>query len=208
MPRVTAYPHIIPDPDPSRASKAYLTLSFSSHLTIADTVANMGKVNEKASGEQRRLVYVQCRPIFSGQNAHQRKVKKITALVEGSKSLQPLLRDIGKDKLLKVLQSLLDKGIFESELQAKVEFPDLFRPSPQREAQRHASELSAARFTAEVLSEISSQDGMERSFAARSGAVNKSAMGLVVSPDAAEHPARLFRPSSYGKDSELLTCGF
>ncbi|KAH8743138.1 hypothetical protein F5883DRAFT_665574, partial [Diaporthe sp. PMI_573] len=138
----------------------------------------------------RRRVYIQCRPIFSGKNAHERKGKKITALVEGSKSLQPLLRDIRKDKLLQILQGLLNKGIFESELRAKVEFPDLFRPSPHRDALRHASELSAARSTAEVLSEISSQDAKERSFTARSEAASKPVIGTIVEPDRVEEESQ------------------
>ncbi|KAL8325287.1 hypothetical protein RB597_008518 [Gaeumannomyces tritici] len=143
----------------------------------------MGKINEKASGEERRRVYVQCRPIFSGENARERRGKKIIALVEGSNSLHPLLREIGKDRVLQILQGLLDKGIFGSEHRAKVEFPDLFPPSPHRDAQRHASELSAARSTAEVLSEISSHSDKGRGFAAGSEAGNKSVMDTSVEPE-------------------------
>lgn len=124
--------------------------------------------------------------LFSGQNARERKVKKITALLEGSESVRPLLNDFGKDKLVRVLQGLLDKGIFESELRAKVLFPDLFRTSPHRDAKRHASrhasELSAARSTAEVLSEVSPQDSKEQSLAVKGGAASKSTMGTIVEP--------------------------
>jgi hypothetical protein len=108
----------------------------------------------------RRQVYLLCRPIFSGNNAQVRKLKKVKELVEKSKtSLRPLLEDIGEAKLVEILRNLLENRIFESELRAKVEFPDLFRPSPFRDAQREASEIDAARSTAEALEEIAHGDG-------------------------------------------------
>src|SRR5438105_1726251 len=97
----------------------------------------------------KRRVYVLCRPIFSGINAQVRKLKKVKELVNNSRnSLQPLLRDIGEAKLVRILRYLLEGRIFESELRAKVEFPDLFRPSPFRDVQRQATEIDAARSTA------------------------------------------------------------
>ncbi len=110
----------------------------------------------------RREVYLLCRPIFSGSNAQVRKLKKVKELVGNSKvALAPLLRDIGEAKLIEILRDLLESRTFESELRAKVEFPELFRPSPFRDAQRQASEMSAARSTAEALDEITIQDGDE-----------------------------------------------
>lgn len=112
------------------------------------------------SARHRRRIYLTCRPIFSGVNAQVRKQRKIKELVNKSKkSLQPLLRDIGEAKVIEILKSLLEKRIFESELRAKVEFPDLFRPSPFRNSQRQASEVDAARSTAAALDDIISQDG-------------------------------------------------
>jgi hypothetical protein len=91
-----------------------------------------------------------------------RKLKKVKELVNNSrKSLKPLLRDDGETRLVETLRHLLESRIFESELRAKVEFPDLFRPSPFRDAQRQVSEIDAARSTAEALDEIVSQDGEE-----------------------------------------------
>jgi len=113
-----------------------------------------------SSDYYRRRAYVLCRPIFSGSDAQVRKTKKVKELVNKSKnSLEPLLRDIGKARLVEILRSLLENRIFESELRAKVEFPDLFRPSPLRHVQRQASEIDAARSVAEALDEIASQNG-------------------------------------------------
>ena len=111
----------------------------------------------------KRRIYVLCRPIFSGRNAQVRKAKKIRELVETSQAaLQPLLQDITICQLVDTLRSLLKKKIFQSELRAKIEFPDLFVPSPLRDTQREESEADAARYAAEVLdgfeSEINDED--------------------------------------------------
>lgn len=107
----------------------------------------------------RLRVYVVCRPIFSGNEAHVRKLKVKELVNNNKESLGPLLQDIGETKLIETLRGLLEDRIFESEPRAKVEFPELFRPSPIRDAQRQASEIDAARSAAEALDEIASQDG-------------------------------------------------
>ncbi|WYZ42167.1 hypothetical protein EsH8_V_001062 [Colletotrichum jinshuiense] len=96
-----------------------------------------------------------CRAVFSGNDAQIRKLKKIREILEMNKgSLMPLFQDLGEAKLVDVVRQLLEARIFESTLRAKIEFPELFRTSPQRDAQREASEADAARSTAEALDEI------------------------------------------------------
>ena len=108
----------------------------------------------------RRRVYVDCRPIFSGDNAQVRKKMKIKQLIRASKGpLAPILKDMGEAKVVAIAQDLLENRVFASEPRAKVEFPTLFRSSPLREAQRQESELDAARSTAGALDEIASQEG-------------------------------------------------
>ena len=108
----------------------------------------------------RRRVYVACRPIFSGHDSRVRRARKVKELVNNSKkSLEPLLRDFGEQTLINILRDLLEDRIFESELRAKVVFPELFRPSPLRDVQRQAVEVKAARSVAKALDEIATQDG-------------------------------------------------
>ncbi len=119
---------------------------------------------ESLSTAQRRRIYIHCRPIFSGVNAQVRKKKRIKELVDGSNaSLQPLLNDIGQKQVMKILQSLLDSGIFASETRAKLEFPDLFRPSFLPGVQSQTSEDNAARLVEEALGSIASRhsEGLE-----------------------------------------------
>jgi hypothetical protein len=112
----------------------------------------------KGSAAERRRIYIHCRPIFSGANAQVRKLQRLRGLVDASwASLEPSLRDIGQKRVLRILQSLLDGGIFESEARAKLEFPDLFLPSSHVDLQREASENSAAKSREEVLDSISSR---------------------------------------------------
>lgn len=109
---------------------------------------------------EKRRVYVLCRPIFSGENARVRKRKKVKEMVNSSRI--SLLEELGEAKLVEALRSLLENRIFESELRAKNEFPDLFRPSPSRHAQRQASEVNAAKSTAEALDEVTRHHSEER----------------------------------------------
>jgi hypothetical protein len=112
---------------------------------------------------ERRRVFLAYRTIFNGANAHLRKTKKVREVVQShSKSFEPLIRDLDFEKIVDVVKSLLDQTIFESELQVKIAFPELFRSSPARDIQRSASEVGAARSEAkalEVLSSVSEQGG-------------------------------------------------
>lgn len=113
---------------------------------------------QTATADTRRRVYVHCRPIFSGATAQVRKKKKIKDLVCGSwASLQPLLNDIDKSRVIDILQSLLEARIFESEARAKTEFPDVFSSSSIRDVQREASETSAAKSSEEILDSITAR---------------------------------------------------
>jgi hypothetical protein len=111
----------------------------------------------KGSANERRRVYIHCRPIFSGVDAQVRKHKRIKELVDASwASLEPLLQDIGQQRVLRILQSLLDGRIFESEASAKLQFPELFLPPSLLDVQRETAEDSAAELREEILDSISS----------------------------------------------------
>lgn len=100
-------------------------------------------------------MFLAYRAVFAGNNVHIRKHKKILDNVLAHKSsFGPLIKDFGTDKIVEILRNLLERRIFESELQAKVEFPELFQTSPARDVQRFKSENDAARSEAEALEEM------------------------------------------------------
>ncbi|KAI6086747.1 hypothetical protein F4821DRAFT_237878 [Hypoxylon rubiginosum] len=110
----------------------------------------------------RRRVYLAYRAIFAGDRALLRKPKKVREEVEKRPSvLASLKSDLSTEKVLEILRDLLERRIFESELKAKVEFPDLFHLSPKQEAKREASEIVAAKSTAEALEEIASAQHLD-----------------------------------------------
>lgn len=71
---------------------------------------------------------------------------------------KPLNKSFGDIVVVDVIWSLLDSGVFESELKAKLAFPELYQPSPARNLQHDASEQEAARSEAEALDEASKSD--------------------------------------------------
>ncbi|KAI0827492.1 hypothetical protein F5Y06DRAFT_283720 [Hypoxylon sp. FL0890] len=107
----------------------------------------------------KRRVYLACRVIFAGDKAHLRRPKKVREEIEKRPfALGSLTHDLGIEKVVEILRDLLERRVFESELRAKVEFPELFHSSPDQEVQREASEIDAARSTAEALEEIASAE--------------------------------------------------
>ena len=95
--------------------------------------------------------------MFTGPHAQIRKSKKVREVIEQHKgSFEPLIKDFGFNKVVDIVKSLLDQRIFESELQAKIAFPELFQTSAARDVQRNTSENDAARSVAEALEELTS----------------------------------------------------
>ncbi|RYP13834.1 hypothetical protein DL765_006706 [Monosporascus sp. GIB2] len=103
----------------------------------------------------KRRVYLAGRGVFTGDKAHIRKLKTVRKVVEQHKaSLQTLIHDLGEKKMIEAVRDLLERRIFESELRAKIEFPELFHSSPDQEMQREASEIAAARSATEAINEM------------------------------------------------------
>jgi hypothetical protein len=109
------------------------------------------------SSADKRRVFLAYRTVFTGPNSHIRKSKKVREVIQQHrKSFEPLIKDFGFNKVVDIVKALLDQRVFESELKAKITFPELFRSSPARDVQRNASENDAARSIAEALEVLSS----------------------------------------------------
>ncbi|OHE97565.1 hypothetical protein CORC01_07180 [Colletotrichum orchidophilum] len=112
------------------------------------------------SNEDLERVYCACRAIFSGTDAQLRKKKKVReVLIKNRGSLTLLFASFGEEKTILMSQFLLENRAFESDLRAKVLFPSLFESTPQRDAEREASEADAVRSVANALNEMSQSEG-------------------------------------------------
>ena len=100
-------------------------------------------------------VFTHCRNALAGQNALIRRSKKIKEILDKHKgSIKPLLQSHKIDKIAECAQFLLQNGIFESGLKAKIFFPELFETSSSRGVQRAESVSEAGRAEAEAFAEI------------------------------------------------------
>ncbi|OBT76527.1 hypothetical protein VF21_05437 [Pseudogymnoascus sp. 05NY08] len=107
------------------------------------------------STAEKRRVFLAYRSLFSGENANLRQAKKIRKLVKKhSSSFEALIKDFGPCKTVDILKALLEVRVFESDIQAKIAFPELFQTTPSRSVQRAAFENEAARSEAEALEEL------------------------------------------------------
>lgn len=102
-----------------------------------------------------RLVYLHCSSIFSGANAHVRRVKKISQLLEQHKaSIKILTKEFTLPAIAAIAKELLEEQIFESLPRAKLRYPELFQPSETQEAERAASEAEVIRIEAEAAQDV------------------------------------------------------
>ena len=109
--------------------------------------------------ENDRRVFLAYRGIFEGDNALIRKSKTITKVVAKHRNSCPnLLRTLGEKQIVDTLKSLLERRVFQSDLEAKLVLPDLFTTSSAQDAQHNESEINATRSEAEALEDIASLD--------------------------------------------------
>ena len=110
----------------------------------------------------KRRVYLAYRTVFAGPNALLRKPKKVREVIEVRQHVfRPLIKDFGLEKIIEIVIILLNGQIFQSELKAKIAFPELFRTTPSRDIQRAESENDAVRSEAEALEDLLSADEAE-----------------------------------------------
>ncbi|PYH93329.1 hypothetical protein BO71DRAFT_431078 [Aspergillus ellipticus CBS 707.79] len=112
---------------------------------------------------EQRQIFLACRAIFTGPHANLRKAKTIRArLADHETSLKALIPGFDLNRVLSVVKHFLEKGLFQSDAKAEVEFPGLFgSASPGRETRHEAFEEEAARSVAEVLDGISAGEGVD-----------------------------------------------
>jgi hypothetical protein len=111
------------------------------------------------SSADKRRVYLAYRTVFAGPNAQLRKHKKVREVIQARQSsFGPLINDFGLEKIIEIVIILLNGRIFQSELKAKIEFPELFRTTPSRDIPRAETENYAVRSEAGALKNLLSAD--------------------------------------------------
>ena len=111
------------------------------------------------SSADKRCVYLAYRTVFAGPNAQLRKHKKVREVIEAHQNaFRPLINDFGLEKIIEIVIILLNGRIFQSELEAKIAFPELFRTTPSRDVQRAETENDAVQSEAEALEDLLSTD--------------------------------------------------
>jgi len=119
-------------------------------------------LNEGQKGvisESQKRVYIAYRAIFKGNKALIRQPKAITKVIlNHSKPGQGLVEGLRTEQIVQILEELLRKGTFESEIKARFAFPDLFTTTLAQDAQHSILEADAAKSEAKVLKDIALLD--------------------------------------------------
>lgn len=80
---------------------------------------------------ERQHIYLRYREVFTGQNALLRTKKDIVGAIEASTTSKPSAIQHQKRKTISILRALLEGQIFQSEEQARNEFPELWLKTPK-----------------------------------------------------------------------------
>ncbi|CAL8575719.1 hypothetical protein XPA_001626 [Xanthoria parietina] len=109
-----------------------------------------------------KLVYLHCSSIFNGPHAQIRQLKKVRQLLEkNQESIQILTNEYTLLDIAAVAKGLLEDQVFELLPEAKLRYPELFRPSSKsQKAKRVASEAEVLRTEAQAVQDavLSSDD--------------------------------------------------
>lgn len=101
-----------------------------------------------------RLVYLALRGVFSGEDAKIRSAKAIRKQIQKHQQredVKSLLNNHNQDHVFNTARELLESHIFESTIDAKIRFPEVFSISPAQSADREQSEEEAARSEANAI---------------------------------------------------------
>ena len=108
----------------------------------------------KKNPPDERVVYLALKNVFKGSEAGIRQPKTIHKFVTMYKShmeVESLIREHDIDTVCNVARTLLTGKVFESTLEAKLRFPEVFDVSPAQSAERAASEAEAAKNEANAI---------------------------------------------------------
>ncbi|PLB34915.1 uncharacterized protein BDW47DRAFT_133937 [Aspergillus candidus] len=109
------------------------------------------------SAAEKQRVFLACKPIFAGPQAGLRKLKIIKKRIADHENLiRPMLPGFNLKRTAGIAKDLLQREVFQLDMKARVEFPDLYVSSPAKEVQHDAFEDEAARSVAEKLNDIAS----------------------------------------------------
>ncbi|KAB5516962.1 hypothetical protein GE09DRAFT_1159085 [Coniochaeta sp. 2T2.1] len=101
-----------------------------------------------------RVAYVALKNVFKGSDAEVRQLPKIRKLILNNQeqhNVANLIKAYNIDTVCNTARTLLTERIFESTLEAKICFPEVFDVSPAQSAAREASEVEAAKNEANAL---------------------------------------------------------
>ena len=101
-----------------------------------------------------RVVYLVLKNLFKGPEAKVRQPKSIHKVIQRNETngdVASLVDAHGINAICNTTRTLLTEQIFESTLNAKLRFPEIFDISPAQSAEREASEAEAARSEADAL---------------------------------------------------------
>lgn len=107
------------------------------------------------SKAENRQTFLACKAIFTGPSASLRKTKTIqTPITAHQAALSTSIPNFEVNRVTDIVQALLKEQVFQSDIKAKMEFPDLFTPSLTKNVKDNVFGAEAARSAADTLEEI------------------------------------------------------
>ena len=104
---------------------------------------------------EKRQIFLACKAIFTGPSASLRKTKTIQKRITSHQAaLSTSIPNFEINRVTNIVQALLKEQVFQSDIKAKTEFPDLFTSSLTKNIKDNVFEAEAAHSAADILEEI------------------------------------------------------
>ena len=102
--------------------------------------------------ERRRKIFLETRSVWGEEDSHVWDRPQVSRFVTRHRSrLAQAIRDSNESSVIDTILNFIREGVLDSEFKAKLTFPELFHPSPERSLQHEVSEQEAVQSEADAL---------------------------------------------------------
>jgi len=139
--------------------RAQCIIEMAASRQLLQTSSILTEDQKKVTSENQKKVYIAYRAFFKGEDARIRERMAIPDIVaQHLKSGQIVVEGLSLMQVADILRELLQRNIFESEVEARLTFPDLFATTLAQDVQHSFLEGDAAKSEGKELNEIALLD--------------------------------------------------
>ena len=117
-----------------------------------------------SKAERKRKIFLEVRSLWGQESKQVRDRSQVSQFVTKHRSrLKDVIREANEASVTDTILNFIKDGILDSELKAKLAFPELFHPSPERSLQHEVLEQEATQSEADALRQAINEHQLDSS---------------------------------------------